>query len=1158
MGAALWAALGGSILVYLALTWATLKLAGLTGLSYYIVGGVLSALGIIAAAVFLWWKRRKGEGTDETVVSDTARDDEIDNLVRDADERLAASQLGSAARISSMPLLFVIGDQSTAKTSTVLNCGLQPELLAGQVYGDDNSVTPTRTANLWLAQNAILVEPAPRLLADQGRWGKLIRRLRPANLKSVVGGTGQAPRAALVCVSAEVFTQPEAADHLAAMARTLADRLGQVSQSLGISFPVYVLFTKCDRLPYFAEFVRALENEEAAQVVGATLPMRTSGEGVWAEAETRRLTESFNALFHALADRRIEFLPRETDPVKIPAAYEFPREFRKLRTPLVQFLVELCRPSQLRVSPFLRGFYFSGVRPVTIQENVLEPAPVQQKPFKTPASATGMFQIPVAGQPAPQATSAQYVRSKRIPQWVFLTRLFNSVLLADQAAFSASGASTKTSFTQRLLLAAAALVMLILGGLWTMSFVSNRRLVSEAVMAAEAIRPTEAAGAGLASLESLQKLETLRQALEQLTKYRNEGHPFGLGLGLWTGDDMYPHVRKAYYGRFHQLLFRQAQGELVKHLNGLPVAPGAKDDYGLTYDVLKGYLITTAASDKASDDSPAPILLSRWAEGRDAGTERMALAEKQFVFYGRDLKNGNPFSSTAEAGAVRSGRAFLSQFSGTERVYQFMIASASKKTVNYNRDIAGSSAAVINNRDVPGAFTKAGYAWMQDALKQADKFFGGERWVLCDAVGNVQAYNCVAGNIDRATLAQDLSRRYVDNYITQWRGYMRNTNVLRYTNLADASKKLNLHAGPQSPILAVFWLASQNTGIDATKIPGADRILKAFQSVQAVVPPGQADRYISDAAAGYHGALGTLKDSIDAAANQPKVDPATISTTLSNATSARAQIRTISQKFNIDQEDHLEQVSQRLLEAPITYAEALLRALGPKELNDKGAGMCSQISSILNKYPFNPTSPADASIAEVNQVLKPGEGVLWAFYEMNLKQALAKQGTQYVPTGEVPLNPGFVGFFNNLARLSDALYRSGPDPKLTYTVRPLKSDGIDNLVLHVDGQQIPASGSAKQVTWPGATQGARFTGKDLPSATMDGLWAAFRLFGGADTAEPSGTGYNLEWVMISQFAGARTSTVNAPRARYFVDMGGAPLFYRKGAPSIRCIPTVAK
>jgi hypothetical protein len=58
---------------------------------------------------------------------------------------------------------------------------------------------------------------------------------------------------------------------------------------------------------------------------------------------------------------------RERRADKLGAAiYELPREFRKLRNAAVRLLVDLGRPSQLRVNPFLRGFYFSGVRPVVV------------------------------------------------------------------------------------------------------------------------------------------------------------------------------------------------------------------------------------------------------------------------------------------------------------------------------------------------------------------------------------------------------------------------------------------------------------------------------------------------------------------------------------------------------------------------------------------------------------------------------------------------------------------------------------------------------------------------------------------------------------------------------------------------------------------------
>lgn len=1164
--AALYAILGGSLLVYIGLAWLVTKLAGVTGTDAYILWGALSILGILGAGIVAWWKMRQdtagGDLPPELAGQAESGSDELDTLIKDADAKLAASRIAAGASLHNLPLVYILGDQGSTKTSVMLHSGLEPELLAGQVYQDHNVVAPTRVANLWVAQGTVFAEAGPRVLAEPARWVRMIRRTKPGSLKSVVGGNQQAPRAALVCINLETFAQPGAADQLAAMSRTLAERLGQISQALGISFPVYVLFTRADRLPFFADFVRTLTNEEASQVFGATLPMRTSQGGVYAEEESMRLSRAFDALFYSLADKRVDYLPRENDLEKVPGAYEFAREFRKLRTPLVQFLVELCRPSQLRVSPFLRGFYFCGVRPVVVQDAVVQAAQAPSREPQRAGSATGVFQAPSLQQAAP-AAAPQFAGTRRVPQWVFLTRLFHQVLLQDRAAFAASGSSTRTATLQRVLLATASLLLLCVATLFTVSFFKNRTMVQNAVAAAEAIGAGEAAGDTVASLESLQKLETLRQALEQLTRYRTEGRPFTMGFGLWAGDDLYPHLRTAYYNRFAQLLFRQGQGALVKHLNGVPVAPGPNDDYGLTYEILKGYLITTTASDKATDASPAPVLLSRWAEGRNVDPARLQLAEKQFVFYGRDLKNGNPFPSTADVQAVGRGRAYLSQFSGLERVYQFMLSSAGKTTVNYNRDIAGSAEAVVNARDIPGAFTRQGYAFMQDALRRADQFFGGERWVLCDATGNVPSTNCATGNVDRGKLTQDLSARYVNDYINHWRNYFKATTVRRYDSLKDASRKLTIQAGPQSPILGLFWLASQHTGVDSTKIPGADRIQKAFQPVHAVVPPGQADRYIAPSNQPYHSALGMLQGSIDSVSNLPQVDPGMATGVLNNATTAKGTVRQIAQSFNIDQEAHLEQTVQRLLEEPITGVEALLRSLGPRELNSKGAGFCGQISGVLNKFPFNPASPADATLAEVNSVLKPGEGALWTFYEANLKAALARQGSQFVPTGQIALNPAFLSFFNSMARISEQLYRPGPDPKLTYTVRPLKSDGIQDLVLHLDGQQVPASStSARQLTWPGAAQGARFTGKvgasDLPSAPYEGLWASFRLFNDAESFEPSGTGYNLEWVLRLRFGRGQTSDANAPRARYFVDLGGAPLIFRKGAAAIRCVPQVAR
>ena len=127
-----------------------------------------------------------------------------------------------------------------------------------------------------------------------------------------------------------------------------------------------MVFTKSDTIPYFSEYFSRLVENEDQQVLGCSLPAvapgaRPAGE-VFAEAETARLAETFNGLYYSLADKRLDMLPREVNLSLKPAIYEFPRELKRIRDTLVQFLVDVFRPNPLQPGPILRGFYFSGTR----------------------------------------------------------------------------------------------------------------------------------------------------------------------------------------------------------------------------------------------------------------------------------------------------------------------------------------------------------------------------------------------------------------------------------------------------------------------------------------------------------------------------------------------------------------------------------------------------------------------------------------------------------------------------------------------------------------------------------------------------------------------------------------------------------------------------
>ena len=1121
------------------------SLLHLGGSRWYLFMGLMCALGLCAAALLYYFQKR-GQGAGHGAHGGSGAG-EADPVIQEANARLAQSKAG--ATVANLPMIFVIGDRGTAKTSTLLHSGLEPELLAGQVY-QDNIVTATRSANIFYARGTVFVEAGGALMGNPASWSRLVARLQPGKLKSL-GGSGQAPRGVLLCFDLESFTRQGAAEAISNAARYLQARLGEISEILGVSFPVYVLFTRADRLPYFAEFARNLGQEEAGQVVGVTLPMR-GAQGVYGEQENQRLTAAFNHLFHNFCDQRLRLLPRETDADKIPQAYEFPREFAKLRNSLVQFLVDIGRPSQLRASPFLRGFYFSGVRPVTVSDIPAAPLVAPSEAATPVSGATGMFRAGLEAQRRQQQMQApQGGGSRKVPQWLFLGHLFNDVILADEAARQASGSSTKANTLKRVLFASAAGLCLLYSILLVISFFGNRSLEQNALLAGRGLSGL-AAGNTVPNEDSLRKLDTLRQSLAQLTDYEYNGAPFSLRWGLYSGSTILPSVRRVYYGKFSQMLFGSTQAQILDSLQRSPPVPGPADDYGFAYDSLKSYLLTTGewkrSSDKSLQDFLTSRLRARWSGGRDTaiGPARMDLAKRQFDFYSRDLQHGNPYSSDSDSAAVDRARSYLSKFSGLQRVYQFLLAESAKKNppASFNQKFPGTADAVTSTVEVAWAFTRDGWKFMQDQIKRQN--FGGEQWVL----GPYQAQS-----VDRAAMEQGILDLYAKDYVEQWRNVLRRSNVKPYANYQDASRKLTLLTGSGAPLLALLWWTSQNTAVD---VPG---VAAKFKAVQAVVPPSEAQQYIVQPNQSYNGSLMNLQQAVDRAANK---DPSGEQSARDGAQSAKLTTRQLSATFPPDPEGHVEQRTEELLLQPIT----LLDSLAGGDLRAGGAGFCAAFNPLTNKFPFNPAAQPEVTLDELGGILRPQSGKLWTLYESTLKTVMPCANGECTPQAGAQINPAFARFIGQLMKFSKAVYGdTGQDPNLHYTLKPQATDQVDEFTVAVNGDAAQLKGGAsRQFIWPGpGNRNFRLDlkvagGSQLGAQSFDGPWAVFRFFADANRNTNAGNGYTFSWVVTSGRSQQPQMVKGRPLTyEFLVDTGGGPAIFSKDFLStLKCPAVVAR
>ncbi len=1109
---------------------------------------ILGLIGALTTAFILWYLHKQSKAAAGAAGPDSPDAINLNTLLRDANARIKQAGKAGVKSLASMPLIYVIGDENSAKTQTVLQSGLDPELLVGNVF-QDGLIVPTQLANIWLAGNYIVVEAGGALLRQPGLWTRLLKATIPARLGSVFSSDSRMPaRSVVVCVSIERILAPNTSEQIRALAQMLNERLRQLSQTLGISLPIYILFTKLDNVTPFAEYVARLSEEEVKLPIGSLLSSLHSGTGLYTEQATALISGKFDQLLFALSEFRLDILSRGGELKDLARGYEFPRDLRKLRAGIVAFLAEVARPSQIGVNPFLRGFFFAGMR-AHLVEDVLDVGPAQPQASAPPeAGATRIFSL--AGMQAPQAPVPQARRggTRKVPQWVFLPHLFSKILLADKSALEASRSSVRTSYLKRTLLAISCAIILIFLALFTVSFFRNRSL-EERVAAAANAPVSLVSGGGFAAQSDLNTLDQLRAVLEQLGTYRKDGPPLLDRFGLYRGDALYPVACRAYSAKFRALLLAPTQENILNKLRAVPDTPTPDSDYGTTYRPLKAYLITatTPDPDSAQDtiDFLPSALLTEWAGNATPDANLAHLAQSQFEFYARVLPDAS--GCLASSGGTRNdivvakARAYLNGFQGFQHVYQSMLAAANHKVsgFNFNGKFPGSSQYIVDAFPVPGAFTKDGFTFMQDAILHPDPYFRGEEWVLGPSTGPP---------IDRVALSTQLKSAYTADYIQTWRTYLNKAQFIPYKNFADAGQKLSALDSNTSALLELFSLISASTSV------ASPDIANAFQAPQAVVPPSNPSNvYLASTNQAYVGALQTLEGAIkNLTLNATSAnDPTAAAPVTQAAISGEQAAENLRNSFVPDPAGGMDKTSFNLLQAPIKSAQDLASQAPASAAGGGAKTFCGQIAPVLAKFPFNPQSSAEATTEEVGQIFAPGSGSFAQFYNSTLKALVVQQGSQFVPApgSAVKISPSFLAFLNNAQKISSTLYPSGGNqPTLDFTLNEIKSAGVSDAVLDVDGKKIKSGGESATFHWVSSPSSKiTLNTQRNSSPAMTGPWSVFHF------------GYSAPQVAPNRMKFTFTFNNQTPEVVLFDASGsGAPLLNPEFMKGFHCVSNVAR
>jgi type VI secretion system protein ImpL len=1018
---------------------------------------------------------------------------------------------GGERALSILPWYMLIGPPGAGKGSLVGKAGLHFLLLdSNQQPRSIQGVGGTRGIEWLLSQEAVLLDMAGRTLGAGGTegdedWVAFLQVLRRQRKAKALNGL-------IVAVPLDQIADAGEAE-IKTLARNIRDRLQELIHQLRTVFPVYVVFTKADRIAGFSEFFADLDGAEQARPWGSTLSLERS-RGDRAEV---LFEEEFAVLTAALSDRRMLRLPGVPDLIQRARVFTFPLQLEAVRDNAHAFIRILFEPDPVQESPFFRGFYFaSSGQEGPVIDRVLEPA----------ARSLG-----IAGPEAPTPAAA--------PGAFFTQDLFRHVIFADA---SLATPSTRGKIGQRrrrvilfALLAVLFLTMTIFLGVLN-SY--NGRLVSETRRAARNVYDRVQTQAPM--IENLQSLEALRVRAVQVESF-SRSTPFWRWLGGYSGNVLRDPAIRLYCERASTVLVEPAAMAMAQRLAELnETGSGQFLDY---YNLYYAWRLLTTSNPKQLVPEDAPILARQMdlaltpvkavmsPEDRER-FPRLVAAQAEFLASHPDIVKRyatGPWTLNDEL--VARGNARVVQTWESSQFYRAMIQEVRERTQDLPlHKLVAKPDFIRSERPVSGPFTRN--AWEHEVRQRIDAHRRRMQrdWVVSEAFG-----------IHPPGLADSLLGFYAADYSREWAAFLDDLNVLPAGNAIAAGTLLHKTARTGSPVLETLRAAAQQTSLGIDPSSPMSQVQRDFQIAGEFFVPEQKASPASKISALYRKLTqkGAGRDALDPTKSwsdryqtsieriadwmeKMSKEGASASDIAKGATSGDEQDNPV--KYALSQIDELQSAFQgdrgalpvaRVLQLPIVAAAGPPCETLKRELSEKWAQLVLQpfLLTLSGKYPFKADGP-DATIQDFTEFFRPG-GTFWTFYSDNLKSFVAEDGTPVSEQVTQCFTPEFIECLRRAYEIREAFFVGGAqEASLKFLVRtttpqqqgpPVVVRGISFDVGGQPAQYLMGAPQWKEVKWPGASPelGAALRVQSAPGEPQaeglpkPGLWGLFRLLDAA-------------------------------------------------------------
>lgn len=1051
---------------------------------------------------------------------------EVEQLQKQLDaaiQTLKQSKLGRGRRGTSalyaLPWYLFIGPPAAGKTTAIANSGLNFPIGTNRLRG----VGGTRNCDWFFSDSAILLDTAGRYMTeveDSDEWYTFLdtlkahRRERPIN--GVIVGISIADLAGA--------TPEEIEWH----AENIRKRIDELIKRLGIRFPVYLLFTKCDLLQGFVEFFGDMSRKEREQIWGVTLDRDQQNS-----TQLRFIFEQeFQRMVDTLMNLRASYLSRSMKREDRQKVYVFPLEFASIKENLAYFAERLFQLNPYQESPIFRGFYFtSGTQEGIPLDRVIQSIAQQ---FDLPPEMSGGF--------SPEMETKSY----------FIKDVFTDVIIPDQYMVSqTSRAATRWRLAQAGVTVAsiAVLGLFLLAATW--SFMGSKRSLnrvldtSQVVAAVRWTDPEEVE-------DAFRRLELMRQEMIAL-----EDPPVRLGLN--RNDVVRDPARHFYLTKLREYVegypYRVLQ-ELLTRIDSQSVGE-VTEKQSLFYDLM-AYLLLTSETGKLQDESNRAFLRRRLseltAETLQARSENQLSLDLEREILVQDsvfvegLYRAEIAGFSPNDGLVTRVRSVIQD---RPDQYNLIIRRALDDlgTVSIGDLLDGRNANLFDpSAEVPRIFTRdEGYQYFEQQLSQESELPNLD-WVLG-----------IETQADGSGLTMEeveaLRGQYFRDYVRAWQRFLGEVQYRPPQDLRDAVEFFTRLSDPQeSPILFLLANVSYHTRFEPEDSAAASEGLtggiqgarNAARRANPMGRSGQADSaYPVDAAFRWLHALNPMYAVSGGAPELSRAlaDLGEITGVLESISGGGAEAAEYARKVLMENGAELERAVRRMAEG-LRMERSLVNRLFQQPVYMAWGHIIAETQTyynrrwheevyepfqrrLANRYPFRSGAEEEVALRDFEEFFtrETRDGIVAAFEEELSPFLLPGKRPRTWNDRGLRLS-GLVDVLEDAERVREGLFegeRLGLSFRLFPEGRLEGSLPVERYIINVHGQSnsydMGPARWTEEFRWPGQPDASIEVVRrgTRPGLSFRGDWAWFRLLEQANVIrQASNNEYEVRWTVEDQ------------------------------------------